>query len=101
MAVSLISTLSEITKKFSFSSPQSKGRMWTEVLKLIPQEKHVEPFTELAKTFPRYNKNIVNSLCSFLIDKLIFLLIKFENNQKKIADTEVKADISPGEEQVI
>ena len=63
-------------------------------------EKHVEPFTELAKTFPKYYKNIVNSLYSFLIDKLVFLLIKFENDWKKYADTEVKTDMSQGEEQV-
>ena len=75
--------------------------MWAEVLKLMSQEKHVEPFTELAKTFPKYNENIVNSLYSFSIDKLVFLLIKFENDQKKCADTDVKTDISPGKEQVI
>ena len=90
MVVSLISTLSEITNKVSFSSPQSKGKMWAEVLKLMSQEKHVEPFTELAKTFPKYNKNIVDSLYSFLIDKLVFLLIKFENYWKKYANTEVR-----------
>ena len=83
MAVSLTSTLSEITKKVSFSSPQSKEKMWTEVLKLMSQEKHVEAFIELVKTFPTYNENVVNSLYSFLIDKLVFLLVKFENEQKK------------------
>ena len=75
----------------------------------MSQEKHVEKKqtnkkktnTELAKTFPNYNENIVNSLYSFLIDKLVFFLIKFENDRKKCADTEVKIDISPGEEQVI
>ena len=70
--------------------------MLAEVLKLMSQEKHVEPFTELAKTFPKYNKNIVDSLYSFLIDKLVFLLIKFENDRKKYADTEVKTDMSQG-----
>ena len=68
--------------------------MWAEVLKLMSQEKHVEPFTELAKTFPKYNENIVNSLYSFSIDKLVFLLIKFENDQKKCADTDVKTYIT-------
>ena len=60
----------------------------------MSQEKHVEPFTELAKTFPKYYKNIVNSLYSFLIDKLVFLLIKFENDWKKYADTEVKTYVT-------
>ena len=101
LAVSLISTLSKITKKVSFSSSQSKEKMWTEVLKLMSQEKHVEPFTEFAKTLLKYNENKFNSLYSFLIDKLVFLLINFENDHKKCADTEVKTDISPGEEQVI
>ena len=55
LAVSLISTSSEVAKKFSFSSPQSKEKMWAEVLKLMSQEKHAKPFTELAKTFPKYN----------------------------------------------
>ena len=64
------------------------------VLKLISQEKHVDPFTELAKTFPKYNENIVNSLYSFLIDKPVFLLIKFENDRKKYADTEVKTYVT-------
>ena len=84
----LISTLSEFNKKVSFSSPQSKEKMWAEILKLM-----VQKFTELSKTFPKYNKNIVNSLCSFLIDKIVFLLIKFENDRKKCADTEVKTDL--------
>ena len=75
--------------------------MWAEVLKLMSQEKHVEPFTELAKTFSKYKKNIFSSLYSFLINKLVFLLIKFENNWKKYADTEVKTDMSNDEEQVI
>ena len=101
MAVSLTSTLSEITKKVSFSSPQSKEKMWTEVLKLMSQEKHVEAFIELVKTFPTYNENVVNSLYSFLIDKLVFLLVKFENEQKKYSVTEVKTVISLGEEEVI
>ena len=61
----------------------------------------VEPFTELAKTFPKYNENVVNSLYSFLTDKLIFLLIIFENEGKIRADTKVKIDLSPGQEQVI
>ena len=68
--------------------------MWAEVLKLMSQEKHVEPFTELVKTFLKCNENVVNSLYSFLIDKLVFLLIKFENEQKKYVDTEVKTDIT-------
>ena len=75
--------------------------MWAEVLKLISQEKHVEPFTELVRTFPKYNENVVNSWYSFLIYKLVFFLIKFENERKKCADTVVKTDISPCEEQVI
>ena len=65
------------------------------------QQQQQKKNTELAKTFPNYNENIVNSLYSFLIDKLVFFLIKFENDRKKCADTEVKIDISPGEEQVI
>ena len=68
--------------------------MWAEVLKLMSQEKPVEPFTELVKTFLKCNENVVNSLYSFLIDKLVFLLIKFENEQKKYVDTEVKTDIT-------
>ena len=71
------------------------------MLKLMSQEKHVEPFTEFAKTFPKYNENVVNSLYSFLIDKLVFLWIKFENERKNCADIEVRTDISPGEEQVL
>ena len=63
--------------------------MWAEVLKLMSQEKHAEPFTELAKTFPKCNENIVNTL------------YKSENDREKCADTEVKTDISPGKEQVI
>ena len=55
--------------------------------------KHVEPFTELAKTFPKYNENVVNSLYSFLTDKLIFLLIMFQNEGKIRADTKVKIDL--------
>ena len=75
--------------------------MWAEVLKLMSQEKHAEPFTELAKTFPKCNENIVNTLYSFLSVKLVFLVIKSENDREKCADTEVKTDISPGKEQVI
>ena len=101
LGVSQISTLSEIIKNVSFDSPQSKEKMWAEVLKLMSPEEHVRPFTELAKTFPKYNKNVANSLYSFLIDKLVLLLIKFENEHKKCADIEVKTDITPGEEQVI
>ena len=71
------------------------------MLKLMSQKKHVEPFTEFAKTFPKYNENVVNSLYSFLIHKLVFLWIKFENERKKCADIEVRTDISPGEEQVL
>ena len=93
LAVSLISTLLEITKKVSFSSPQSKEKMWAEVLKLMSQEKHVEPSTELIKTFPKYNENVINSLYSFLIDKLVFLLIQLENEGKKYPDTWVKTDL--------
>ena len=75
--------------------------MWAEVLKLMSQEKHAEPFTELAKTFPKCNENIVNTLYSFLSVNLVFLVIKYENDREKCADTEVKTDISPGKEQVI
>ena len=75
--------------------------MWAEVLKLMSQEKHAEPFAELAKTFPKCNENIVNTLYSFLSVKLVFLVIKSENDREKCADTEVKTDISPGKEQVI
>lgn len=35
------------------------------------------------------------------MDKLVFLLIKFENDRKKCADTLVKTDASVSEEQVI
>ena len=35
----LISTLSEFNKKVSFSSPQSKEKMWAEILKLMVQKK--------------------------------------------------------------
>ena len=55
LAVSLISTLSEITKKVSFSSPQSKEKLWAKVQELMSEEKHVESFTELAKAFTKYN----------------------------------------------
>ena len=71
-------------------------------------EKHVEPFTELAKTFPKYNENVVNSLYSFLIDNSVpdnsiasILFDKVWNERKKCVDTEIKTDISPGEKQVI
>ena len=75
--------------------------MWAEVLKLMSQEKNVEPFTELAKIFLKCKENFVNSLYSFLTDKLVLLLTKFENERKKCADAEVKTNISPGEEQMI
>ena len=37
----LISTLSEFNKKVSFSSPQSKEKMWAEILKLMVQKKNM------------------------------------------------------------
>ena len=49
------------------------------MLKVISKEKHLEPFDELAKTFPKYNENVVSSLYNFLIEKLVFLLTKVEN----------------------
>ena len=67
----------------------------------MSQEKNVEPFNELVKNFPKYNENVVNSSYNFLIEKLVFLLIKVENEQKIYADTEVRTDISPGEEKVM
>ena len=60
LGVSLVSTLQSV-KNVSFSNLQSKERMWDEMLKLMSQEKHVEPFTEFAKTFRKYNENVVNS----------------------------------------